>query len=205
MLDIACGMFLEHGYGDTSLSMIAARIGGSKTTLYSYFPSKEALFKSVVEYKCRQWANVVLHLVSDEGALPETLRAYGARMLEVVLSDEFLAFHRLVSGEAARFPEIGGIYYEACIRYGLSHVASLLAEAMDAGLLDRSDPMIAAETLTDLYQSGLFRRRKFGAAPNPSPADVRAHVARATDLFLRAYGRPAANPAEAGAASGEVC
>ena len=41
--------FFEHGYADTNMSAIAAKLGGSKGTLWSYFPSKEALFTAIVE------------------------------------------------------------------------------------------------------------------------------------------------------------
>ena len=42
---------MELGYERTSMSEIAARLGGSKATLYSYFPSKEELFFGVVQLK----------------------------------------------------------------------------------------------------------------------------------------------------------
>lgn len=41
--------FLDAGFGATTMSSIAARVGGSKTTLWSYFPSKEELFAAVVD------------------------------------------------------------------------------------------------------------------------------------------------------------
>ena len=41
--------FLAHGYGATAMSAIAARVGGSKTTLWTYFPSKQELFAAVVD------------------------------------------------------------------------------------------------------------------------------------------------------------
>ena len=40
MLDIARAAFLREGYAAASMSEIAAKVGGSKATLYSYFPSK---------------------------------------------------------------------------------------------------------------------------------------------------------------------
>jgi AcrR family transcriptional regulator len=194
-LDIACEIFLEHGYADTSMSMIAAKVGGSKATLYGYFSAKEEIFRAVVEHQSHTWSDSIFGLVADAGSLTETLRSYGEHMLDIVLSDRFLAFHRLVSGESARFPDVGRTYYQACVRFGLSHLASYLTEAMDAGLLRPADPMFAAEYLNDMCQAGLFRRRIFNVVAAPSRAEVKAHVGTAVDLFMRGF---APEPAMAG-------
>ena len=41
ILDVASEVFLKEGYAATSMSEIAARLGGSKGTLYNYLKSKE--------------------------------------------------------------------------------------------------------------------------------------------------------------------
>ena len=43
---------MAEGYGATSMSTIAARVGGSKATLYHYFKSKEELFDAFVRRFC---------------------------------------------------------------------------------------------------------------------------------------------------------
>src|SRR5262245_4068895 len=49
IIAVARQHFFEHGYDGTAMSAIAAELGGSKGTLWNYFPSKEALFAAVVE------------------------------------------------------------------------------------------------------------------------------------------------------------
>ena len=49
ILDVARDCFLAEGYAATSMSTIAARLGGSKGTLYNYFKNKEDLFAAVVQ------------------------------------------------------------------------------------------------------------------------------------------------------------
>ena len=44
ILDVAQDVFLEEGFAAASMSTIAARLGGSKGTLYNYFRSKDELF-----------------------------------------------------------------------------------------------------------------------------------------------------------------
>ena len=48
ILEIARDMFFTEGYAAVSMSAIAARLGGSKGTLYNYFASKEELFSAVM-------------------------------------------------------------------------------------------------------------------------------------------------------------
>ena len=48
ILKAAAEVFREVGFERASMSDIRARIGGSKATLYNYFPSKEKLFFEVM-------------------------------------------------------------------------------------------------------------------------------------------------------------
>ena len=48
ILDVAAEVFREHGFEHASMSEMTARLGGSKSTLYSYFASKEELFLEVM-------------------------------------------------------------------------------------------------------------------------------------------------------------
>ena len=49
ILEVASEVFRENGFEATSMSQIAALAGGSKGTLYNYFPSKASLLAAVVE------------------------------------------------------------------------------------------------------------------------------------------------------------
>lgn len=48
ILNTACKLFANHGYYDTSISMITIQAGISKGLIYNYFESKEQLLKSLV-------------------------------------------------------------------------------------------------------------------------------------------------------------
>ena len=49
IVQAASEVFLELGFEGASMSQIAARVGGSKRTLYGYFGSKEDLFLAVMD------------------------------------------------------------------------------------------------------------------------------------------------------------
>ena len=56
IIDVAREVFFEEGYAAASMSSIAARLGGSKGTLYNYFRSKDELFEAQVRDGCERLA-----------------------------------------------------------------------------------------------------------------------------------------------------
>ena len=59
ILDVASEVFLAQGYAETSMSEIAAKVGGSKGTLYNYFRSKEELFSAFITDTCQLRARAI--------------------------------------------------------------------------------------------------------------------------------------------------
>ncbi|MDH5359903.1 MAG: TetR/AcrR family transcriptional regulator, partial [Gammaproteobacteria bacterium] len=49
IVQAALELFLQHGYGVTSMENVASEAGVTKQTVYRYFPSKETLFVAVME------------------------------------------------------------------------------------------------------------------------------------------------------------
>ncbi|MET0363609.1 MAG: TetR/AcrR family transcriptional regulator, partial [Sphingobium sp.] len=85
ILCVAGESFLEHGYTGTTMSGIAATLGGSKGTLWSYFSSKEELFAAVIDrataaYRAR--ISEILEAPCDDLAL--TLKRLCTSILEKV-------------------------------------------------------------------------------------------------------------------------
>jgi TetR/AcrR family transcriptional repressor of mexJK operon len=190
IVQIAKQAFLEFGYAGTSMSCIAARVGGSKATLYNYFKSKEELLIAVVEKKCEQIAAFITAAeLESHGDLRAALTNFGEHFVEYLLSDEQIGFYRLAIGECSRFPEIGQAIYSAGIRRNQSHMAELLEHAKQAGQLRRdADVSVAAEQFNELCLAGIHRRRLWNVTPNPSTDEIRANVANAVSTFMRAYG-----------------
>src|SRR3546814_13836486 len=86
------------------MSSIASTVGGSKTTLWSYFPSKEALFEAVVDDIVDYYgAALQVELPVDEDVLP-VLRRFVQVLMTTLTSAPLPAPYTLVLGEARRFP-----------------------------------------------------------------------------------------------------
>lgn len=170
------------------MSGIAAQLGGSKGTLWSYFPSKEGLFTAVVD-RATETFRMRLTLVLNPGdGLEIALRRFCEQFLVKITSEEGIALHRLVVGETGRFPEVGRIFYER----GPRQIQLLLAEFIDGaqsrGELQDIDPMRAAQHLIWLCMSGSYQMRLTGMIGHISPEVVATDVDAAMTTFMRAYG-----------------
>jgi TetR/AcrR family transcriptional repressor of mexJK operon len=144
ILAAAAEAFLEFGYAGTSMDVVAQRARASKTTLYSRFPSKEALFSATISAFCVHGA---LGFAWDEllSLPPETaLREIGRRFLDLILSPEAVRMEQIITGEAPRFPEVARLFHDAGPQKVRDAVARYFAEATARGQLAVEDPDFAA-------------------------------------------------------------
>src|ERR1700729_166501 len=112
ILKAAADVFREVGFERASMSEIRARIGGSKATLYNYFPSKEKLFFEVMyQAKELELAGMTHTLNPDAEDLKEELLHFGQRLLGALYSPEAIAIRRLAIAES-RHSNIGKIVFE---------------------------------------------------------------------------------------------
>jgi AcrR family transcriptional regulator len=188
ILAIARDVFLAEGYAAASMSAIAAKVGGSKGTLYNYFPSKEALLAAVVREHCAQKQAELWALDLETENVAETMTVLGKRVVRLMLSDEVLAIHRMVVAECVRFPEIGEALYEAGPKQGKLPLINYMSRCIEAGLLKPEDPERMAYHAGDLVMSGLYRRRLWNVGPPPTEQELDDNVAAAVKVFMAAYG-----------------
>ena len=108
VLSAALEEFIAHGYGGASLARIVRNAGISKTTLWSRYPGKTALFRAIMQLQIAK-ANGTGVLL-PRGRTPDLkqgLSANGNHMLASALEGELAAVNRLIAAESARFPELG--------------------------------------------------------------------------------------------------
>lgn len=188
ILDIAREAFLAEGYSATSMSRIAALVGGSKATLYSYFPSKKDLFVAVIDRETNRLFdhifNVKLTIGEPRAAFTDLVR----RSTAALLSDTIIKGYRLIIAEAGRFPEITKASYELAVRRGLERMALYFGQAMLDGALRPCDPREAAESFLDLTAGSLHTQRLWNAIERVKPEALDAEVRRIATVFLAAYG-----------------
>jgi AcrR family transcriptional regulator len=187
ILDVAAESFLEHGYAGTTMSAIAATLGGSKGTLWSYFASKEVLFAAVIDRVTQAFRAQLSLILNPRDGVEAALRRFCIEFLRKVTSPEAIALHRLVVGETSRFPEIGRIFYDRAPRQTQQLLAAFLAEMMERGHLRQADPLIAARQLIALCMAGGHQRKLMGLIDTIAPDALEAEVDNAMNTFMHAY------------------
>ncbi len=186
ILDAAGAVFRDKGLAGAGMTEIAARVGGSKATLYRYFLSKEELFLAVMLDDVLDHAQEVFEALTPTGDLRRTLARFGARFLTLTLSPEALSVRRMSIAEGSR-SGIGQRLYERGPRLMWTKMADFLGREMAAGRLRTDDPWRAAMHLRGLLEADLINRALIGAAADNRPEPLRRYADDAVDVFLRAY------------------
>lgn len=192
ILDIGREAFLADGFSGASMSSIAARMGGSKGTLYNYFRSKEELFEAIMQEACGGEA-VVLAAIAEGGELSEVLRNMGRRMVRFVTLPESVGMYRLVAAECQRFPEIGRLFWENGPALTLKALGDYLSRQMEAGALRAGDAEQAGSFLMGMFKAGVHQAALWNIHGPLTDAEVDAQAEAAVQAFLHGYG-----PASAG-------
>jgi AcrR family transcriptional regulator len=189
IVEAAASVFLEMGYEGASMNEVTRRTGGSKTTLYNYFASKEALFAAVVDcYSTAHLGGAVTALqapVEDHESLRGVLLRFAENVLTVLTNDaSALAVYRMVVGESGR-SEVGKIFYESGPQQCVDALSQLLGAAMQLGVLREADPVLRASQLLSLTTAEC-ERRVYQIAPEPLELGrVRAMAEAAVELFMQ--------------------
>jgi AcrR family transcriptional regulator len=179
--------FLANGFGAVSMDAIARAAGVSKATVYAHFAGKEELFGAVVGHVCQRRFETFSARELDPGDARGSLATLGRRFLDLVLSPEAIAIHRIIVAEVLRFPELGDVFWNAGPERTLGQIEAFLRRATAAGSLAVADPRPAAEQFVGLMRGERHLRRLLRLEPGDDEAAIAAAVAAAVDTFLRAF------------------
>jgi AcrR family transcriptional regulator len=187
-LDVATETFLSEGYASTSMSTIAARLGGSKGTLYNYFKSKEELFEAYVRRHCAVQKHEIMVILAEEGEPREVITTWARRYLSVVTGDKSLSNWRVISAECQKSPEFGRIFYESGPLLGVKILADALKKWADAGYFKISDATVAAHQFMSLLSGRMIKARLLCYMPAPTEEELTFEADNAIATFFAAFG-----------------
>jgi len=183
ILDVAEKLFLGHGFGATSIEAVAKHAGISKRTFYHRFPGKERLFEAVVRRLIERWLPPFDTGLLSPPNLSDALRRAAEYMLQIALTPEALALHRLVIHEAQRFPILARIMHELGAASGIERIANHLEPRIRSGELRPIDPRFAAEQFILSVVTGP-QRRALGLGIPLDAAEIATYASNAVTLFL---------------------
>lgn len=185
-VEVALSLFAEQGFHGVSVDEIVAAAGGSKATLYRYFPSKAAVFEAII-------ADLSAVNVDDppveallELPLEQGLRAIGHGTARAAFSAEATVLFRLAVAEANQFPELAEIMFRQGPGRTYDRLRCYLRARAEIGETEIPDLQIAAEQ----FLGGIVGHQQLRIAlgqPPPDATAVTARVEAAIGAFKAAY------------------
>ena len=187
ILKAATELFLQAGYGDTSIDAIVERSGGSKATLYTYFPTKDDLFRAVIEAVVSNRQEPTLDSSADVHA---ALVAFAIQRMNVVFSQRHRALVRLVIAERERFPDIARLYYDIGPMRSEDLLVDYFMELRERGLLDMESPVEAADLFIGMMFHQWYVKHLYTHVTPPSTEEMQYRAERVVGTFLGIFQLP---------------
>lgn len=145
ILETATQLFAERGYAATSVEQVAATCKVGKDTIYRRFPSKDALFKSVVAHAAKQALVSLDRIIPSEGDGLARLRIVARWLLDANLEPQLIALKRIAFSEAIVFgANVGPAGSDDPV---MARLNGLVTEAQRQGYIAPGDPAFIADQL----------------------------------------------------------
>ena len=186
ILDAACAVFRDTGFERASMAAIATHASVSKTTLYSYFESKEELFIAAMVDAMEEQGQQPLDLLDPaDPDLRGVLERFGVAYLRFLTQPQALALIRTAIAEGGANAMLGPRLFALGPQRCWNDVAAFVGTLQMRGALRPGDPHTVAAHLKGLLEAGIIEPLLFGAAPE---LDARDATPAAVTAFLRMYG-----------------
>jgi len=186
VLDAAAGQFIEHGFARASIEAIAKLSGVSKVTIYSYFPTKEALFEAAVGSCTDVVVTALPPGALDANSPVEALSIIGTSFLRLMRSDDALGSFRMMFAVAGEHVDACAAFYREGPEKLVRQVADYLRDANAAGSLTVAYPDEAADQFLALFLGSAHIRVMLGLN-KPNESEDAKLVCSNVKLFIRAF------------------
>ena len=187
IIEIAADAFFDNGYANTTMSSIAAKVGGSKGTLWSYFSSREELLFAVIEYETSESRAKISSMLNPSMEVQCTLAEFGRCLLTRITSPRAISLHRLVVGESGRHPEIAEIFFQKVTSKIYNTLATYLQECETRKVFSFPTSVRAARVLMSLFMGNSFQNLVMGLQESVGDEEINLDVEHALECFFRAY------------------
>jgi AcrR family transcriptional regulator len=178
LLEAALEAFLDRGYEQATIEMIAARVNMTKRTVYARYPDKGALFRAAVRRAIERESLPPEVLAGfDRGDLAETLAAVARQRIGQALTPHGLLLHRIINTESYRFPEIFTVNNEVSAGPVVAFVRGVLDRAVAAGAIAPTDTDQAARAFMSMVVGSQVRPIVAGHPPTGEQIEQRVRFA----------------------------
>ncbi|QIG79348.1 TetR/AcrR family transcriptional regulator [Stakelama tenebrarum] len=183
LLSTSFDLFLEKGYEGATMDDVAAALGMSKRTIYSYYDDKEALFRAVVSRAIADYTvdrEALERLRSDD--LRETLMRVGRLRISNMANRNAIGLQRILTAQAAQFPDLFRQAFEEGVGPTIAFLIALLRDHAGRGEIKVENPRLAATTFLSMTAGGAVRTMVSGQPL--SQDDIEERLRFSVDLFL---------------------
>lgn len=144
IIEEALRLFSEKGYGEVSVSMIADAVGIKPPSLYKHFPSKRAIFDSILNMMSRRYDEMVSGFgiggsdpVEDSPSFEamdgDAIAVMGRALFLFFLEDPCNSmFRRMLSIGRYSDPELDAIYHSQYIDLPLDYQTEVFRRMLDS-------------------------------------------------------------------------
>src|ERR1700749_1630474 len=185
ILDAALSVFAEKGYAGTRMDEIARRAGVTKGTIYLYFESKEAVFKSLVRESIgATLAGVTASVGNFQGSAKDLLRFALGAMTHLLTTSDRVVLPKIIIAESGNFPELARFYREEIIDRGMALMSSLIERGIVQGEFRRVPLQHAVRLCIAPVLLGAIWRVTFGQFDS-EPYDYKGLIDTHLDVLFR--------------------
>ena len=185
ILDAALSVFAEKGYAGTRMDEIARRAGVTKGTIYLYFESKEAVFKTLVRESIgATLASVTTSVGSFQGSAKDLIRFALNAMGHLLTTSDRVVLPKIIIAETGNFPELARFYREEIIDKGLALMSSLIERGIAQGEFRRVPIQHAVRLCIAPVLLGAIWRVTFGQFDS-EPYDYKGLIDTHLDVLFR--------------------
>lgn len=183
LLDKALDLFLEKGFGGTSIDAICAAAGMAKRTVYARYGDKETLFKAALSRAIDEWIVPIERLREQESEdFEASLTRIGEILVKNVLGPAGLRLLRLTNAESVAMPEIAVENVRRGTGPTLHYLADLFRRRLGGEDGDFPDAEDAAQAFLSIVVGGPANNAAWGMPMDMG--SVERHTRYAVRLFL---------------------
>lgn len=183
-LAAALEVFLERGFEAAPMAEIVRRAGGgSLSTLYDLFGSKDKLFEEAISARVKIFTAPMELEIGEHAPLRDGLTRIGEGLLKTLMRPESLEISRLMLSQPKKFPEVS-----AAFQRGTERIRSVLTRYLEgraaAGELKIVDAERAAMVFFDLLRYRMPLQAVLDADYRPGEEEIREAVRGAVAVYL---------------------
>jgi AcrR family transcriptional regulator len=111
LLKVAAKEFLKNGFSRATVDAIALRSRVGKMTIYRHYPTKERIFRAVVQRIYERFSNDFENIPQENRPVEDVLSDFILASYDDPASEDILGITRIIIAEAQSFPDLAYTIY----------------------------------------------------------------------------------------------